>query len=103
MQAGLDCSHLTGDAVDSLSFAESLDFLQPQPERTCAPAAVPGVCADNATGTPVVIPGRAGAICFSADDARAVFTELATMCRAMGKRCTYQTQAVLARLRARLQ
>lgn len=115
LSGGMDCSHLIGSSTSTLTFAEALDFLGPAAERTCVqvghwvntpPPAdpewqidVPGVCAQDQTqGVPSKVPARGAAICMSSTDFRLVHDELATMCRLLGKRCSYATHVILEHL-----
>jgi hypothetical protein len=99
---GAICSHLISTSTSVLTFAETIDFLEAQPVRSCVP--VPGmtVCADDqTTGTPLSIPARGAAIIISSADWEVLSTEIQQMCREMGKSCTYgpaSPAALMARL-----
>lgn len=96
------CSHLISSDTFTLSFAEMVDFIDAQPDRTCVP--VPGmkVCADDqTTGTAVDLPARGGAIITSAEDWGTLKTELETACREMGKGCSYAVKQSISALARR--
>jgi hypothetical protein len=103
LSAGGICSHLIGSETHDLSFKEMLDFIGAQPQRTCVP--VPGmtICADDQTsGIPQVLPSRGAAIMLSSEDTRQLLTELAVMCRALGRRCSYATRRAIESTTLRL-
>lgn len=101
-------SPVTGD----LTFTEMMDFMEPQPERTCVPVghwvSADGkldtalhdgggfvqdltVCShDQAHGPMVKLVARAGAIMQSTDDYSKNKTALEEACRELGKACTYE-------------
>lgn len=99
IRAGGLCSHLIGSDTNDLTFQEMLDFLTPQKARHCVP--VPGmtVCSeDQSKGAPVDLPARGAAIVISSADAYTMLTEVAVMCRMLGKRCSYATKQVINNL-----
>lgn len=96
LSAGGICSHITDSLTSDLSFNEMIDMIEAQPARKCVP--VPGfnICADDQTkGIPLDLPLRGGAIIMPASDATLLLTELQISCRMLGKRCSYQTKAIL--------
>lgn len=75
-----------------------IDFLEPQPERSCVP--VPGfaVCADDQrTGVKVSLPARAGAVMEPDDDFTDLKTALEQACTELKDRCTTEIKTALAK------
>lgn len=100
-----------------LTFAEMMDFIEPQSARTCVPVGIwitPDgnyrdtawhsgdgfiqilpVCSHDQTHGPVVkLPARAGAIMISEDDYNKNKTAIEQMCRSIGKDCTYEAPTI---------
>lgn len=100
LPAGSDCANDQTSEITSLSYRETIDFLEAQPERTCVPIKGMSVCADNQSGTPVKLPARPGADFESDDDFTAAKTELEQACAELKDRCSPETRARLARLTA---
>ena len=104
LQNGGLVTHLTDLSSSTTSFAETLDFIQAQPDRKCVPVKGLPICADNQNaGIAVDLPARGAAIMMSDADFESISVELQTMCRIMGKNCTYQTQALIAGMKQTLQ
>ena len=82
---------MIGDQKEFLDFGELVDFLEPQPERTCVP--VPGfnVCKSAPVDgvSPSILPARGPALMVSSEDFKTLLNELQQACRELGKRCKY--------------
>ena len=99
LSGGGICSHLIGSETNDLTFKEMLDFLSPQKARTCVPVPGMSVCAeDQSKGTPVALKSRGAALALSSDDAYTMLTEVAVMCRMLGRRCSLATKQVINNL-----
>lgn len=99
LAAGSICAKLTDDTTGDLSFTETVDFLEPKPARECVAVTGFPVCADDQSqGSSVKLPARGAAVVMSSDDFGDVLTELKTLCRGAGDKCTFETRQKLDRL-----
>lgn len=92
LNAGAMCSENITDRKTLLTRNEYLDFLEPQDEeKECITVSdgIP-VCAENPNPNrpKIVLPKRAGAVCFSTADHLKNKNALEEACRLLGKRCT---------------
>lgn len=74
-QAGFDCATTNSSEVSQMDLEQSIEWLEPQPERT-----------DPVTKKK--LPARAGAICRSDEDFTAQKTQLEQACALLRDRCT---------------
>lgn len=103
-QAGIDCATTNSGSISSLDFMEFVDFLEPQPERTCVQKPGFNVCAsDQSKGKKVTLPARAGAIMESDDDLTAMKTALEQACVELKDRCVPEMKAIVAAVGAKLE
>lgn len=85
LKAGSVCGETLTDKTYDLDFAQTIDMLEPKPERPDP---------DHAGQT---LPARAGAIFESAEDYGKNHTALEQACRALGKRCSYEIKQAIQR------
>jgi len=90
LSAGLNCAHLRSDATFELDFNHAIEFLEARPERPDP---------DHPGQT---LPAKGAAICLPSADYATVATELELACRLLGKQCTYETQKLIAGIKARM-
>jgi hypothetical protein len=98
LSTGMNCADTETPSTYQLDFRETVDFLEPQPERTCVPKFQGmNVCASDQThGALAVLPKRSGAIMQSADDYAKRKSALEEACRVLGNRCSPEIQQALA-------
>jgi len=83
---GMDCAESLTRKTTHLTLEQSIEFLEPQPERI-----------DKKTGKK--IPERGGAICQSVEDWNGRRTALDIACRKAKKRCTQEMRGAIEGLR----
>lgn len=83
MAAGMDCAHTRTDETRSMTLDQTLEFLEPR---------------IGSKGSPE----RAGAMCMSADDYTKQKTDLESICRMLGDRCSYEVKQAIAEADRRL-
>lgn len=77
MAAGMDCGHTRTDETRSMNLDEALTFLEPfEGDKKNPP--------------------RAGAMCISADGYTQNKTDIETLCRMLGPKCSYEVKEALA-------
>lgn len=86
LAAGAICAETITGKTSDMTLDQFLDFLEPKAER-------PDPNDPSAT-----IPGRAGAICQSAEDWGRIKTTLEQACRELGSKCSYELKAVIANM-----
>lgn len=84
LAAGMDCAHTRSDDVRSMNLDQAIEFLEPQEAKNGKPE-------------------RAGAICFSADDVSKQKTDLETICRLLGDRCSYEVKQEIQKAATRME
>ena len=83
LSAGMNCAETITHKISELNLAETIDFLEPQPER------------QDPSDPTKTLPARAGAICRSADDARKQKDALDIACRLLGNKCTKEMKETI--------
>lgn len=84
LTAGMDCANTISPETSELSFAQAVEFLEPQPEFT------------NAAG--VHFPARGAALCQSAEDWTKLKTVIEQACLKLGKSCTKEAKENIAQV-----
>lgn len=98
LDAGMIWADTQGAGDGDLDLDETIDFLEPQPERECVPVPKTTICTRLAP-TPerpaVKLPERAGAVCRSTEDAKKLKVALEQACRDLGRRCSYEVKQAI--------
>lgn len=99
LPAGADCANDQTSAITQLSYRETLEMLEPQPDRLCVPVPEMNICRDDpAGGKPVKLLARPGADLISDEDFTDLKTVLEQACAELRDRCSPETKARLAAL-----
>ena len=89
MSAGMDCAQTGSDETSEMDLTETLDFLEPQPERL-----------DPKSGEK--LPERGGAICIASADYERQSASLEQACAKMGFFCKKEVQKNMSLVNGRM-